>query len=248
MALRAQAPQETSSEAFLLWYTKIMSQKHERRTSESPYIDSVWQSAAMSDGTYLVTPDGSWDLIAAIKADGSRVVFITGQASRAERLDYKRGEQSVVIQFAAGAYLTSFKGAPFTDSFVTLPLADDMHFQLDGHTFAWPTFENAEELIEQMVRLGVLASDIIVKSELDGTPKAASKRSIERHFKETTGLTSKKLADIRRAQEAVRMLKGGKDPAATAADAGYYDQPHLSRSLKKLMDSLPSDVDDITQV
>ena len=232
----------------MFWYTELMSQKQERRTSDNPYIDRVWRSTALSDGTYLATPDSSWDLIAAIKADGARMVFITGQATKAERLNYKAGEQSVVIQFAAGAYLPVFKGAPFTDSFVILQLPDDMHFELAGNIFPWPTFENAEELIDEMVRLGVLANDDIVDGVLRGTPKAASKRSIERHFKTTTGLSPKKMADIRRAQEAVRMLKSGKDPSTTAVDAGYYDQPHLSKSLKKLMDSLPSDVDDINQV
>jgi hypothetical protein len=225
-----------------------MSQKHERRTSDSPYIDKVWRSKALSDGTYLATPDASWDLIAAVKADGTRVVFITGQATKAERLDYKAGEQSVVIQFTAGAYLPDFKGAPFTNNFIMLPLPDDTHFELAGHIFPWPTFENAEELIAEMVRLRALANDDIVNSVLHGTPKASSKRSIERRFKTTTGLSPKKLADIRRAQEAVRMLKSGKDPSTTAADAGYYDQPHMSKSLKKLMDSLPSDVDNINQV
>ena len=225
-----------------------MAQKHERRQSESPYIDTVWRSVALSDGSYLATPDGSWDLIAVVKADGTRMVFITGQATKAERLNYKAGEESVVIQFAAGAYLLDFKGAPFTDSFIMLPLPDDTHFELAGQVFSWPTFENAEELIADMVQRGVLANDVLVDGMLHGTPKAASKRSVERHFKTTTGLSPKKLADIRRAQEAVRMLKTGKDPSAAAAEAGYYDQPHLSKSLKRLMDSLPSDVDDINQV
>jgi len=225
-----------------------MAQKHERRTSESPYINKVWRSTALTDGTFLATPDASWELIAAVKADGARTVFITGQATKAERLDYKAGEQSVVIQFTAGVYLPDFRGAPFTNNYVVLTLPDDTHFELAGHIFPWPTFEDAEDLVDQMVRAGVLANDEIVDSVLRGTPKAASNRSVERHFKTTTGLSPKKLADIRRAQEAVRMLQAGKDPSTTAADAGYYDQPHLSKSLKKLMDSLPSDVDNIHQV
>lgn len=225
-----------------------MTQKHKRRTSDSPYIDAVWQSTALSDGTYLVTPDGSWDLIAATKANGNRIVFITGQATKPARLAYKAGEQSVVISFTAGAYLPQFTGAPFTDSYVMLPLVDDSRFELAGQVFPWPTFANAEELVGQMVERNVLANNAVVDSALKNKPKAASVRSVERHFKTTTGLTLKKLADIRRAQQAVRMLKAGKNPSVTAAETGYYDQPHLSRSLKQLMDSLPSDVDDVNQV
>jgi hypothetical protein len=158
------------------------------------------------------------------------------------------GDRSVVVSFAAGTYLPWLKGASFTDNFVMLPMVDDTHFQLAGHTFPWPTFSNIEELIGQMTKLGVLASNSIVDGILKDAPKATSKRSVERHFKATTGLTPKKLADIRRAQQAVRILKAGESPSIAAIEAGYYDQPHMSRSLKRLMDSLPSDVDDINQV
>lgn len=225
-----------------------MAQQHKRRTSESPYIDAVWQSVAISDGTYLVTPDGSWDLITALEPDGQRVTFITGQATKAQRLFYKAGQRSVVISFAAGAYLRPFRGALFAGNYSMLTMPDDLHFELGGQTFPLPTFENAEALINQMVERGIVASDEVVEGVMRGTPKAASRRSVERHFKTTTGLSPKKLADIRRAQAAVRMLKAGKDPATTAAEAGYYDQPHMSKELKRLMDSLPSDVDDISQI
>lgn len=225
-----------------------MSQRHQRRTSSSPYIDRVTQSYAVSDGTYLASPDGSWDLIFSEEADGSRIVFITGQATKSARLHYKAGQHSVVISFAAGAYLLPFHGAPFTNNYSMLTMPDRDHFALAGRLFPLPTFENAEELTTQMVKNDILASDTIVNSVMRGTPKAASKRSVERHFKATTGLSPKKMASIRRAQQAVRMLKGGASPSAVANETGYYDQPHLAKELKRLMDSHPSDVDDVTQI
>jgi methylphosphotriester-DNA--protein-cysteine methyltransferase len=154
----------------------------------------------------------------------------------------------VVISFATGAYLTPFRGAPFVGGYIMLRMPDADHFTLAGHTFPLPTFQNAEKLIDQMVEQGLLASDEVVARAMRGTPKATSTRSVQRHFKEVAGLSPKKLADIRRAQEAVRMLKNGKDPSATAVDAGYYDQPHLTKELKRLMDSSPKNVDDVTQV
>lgn len=50
---------------------------------------------------------------------------------------------------------------------------------------------------------------------------------------------------IRRAQEAVRRLQKGEKPVDAALSAGYSDQPHLAKSLKKIMGSHPSNVDDI---
>ena len=225
-----------------------MTQKHERRASPSPYIDTVRRSTSTTDGIYLVTPDGSWDLITAMKADGTRTIFVTGQSSQPNRLPYRAGESSVVISFAAGAYLTPFRGASLTDSYVLLTVHDANHFELAGHILPIPTFENAEELIGQMVYAGLLVSDAIVESVMQGNPKSASKRSIERHFKTTTGISPKKMANIRRAQHAVRLLKKGTDPSTAAMDAGYYDQPHLTKELKQLMDSSPRNVDDVNQV
>jgi methylphosphotriester-DNA--protein-cysteine methyltransferase len=129
-----------------------------------------------------------------------------------------------------------------------LTLVDSEHFELAGHIFRIPTYENAEEVVNDMVSQGVLRNDTVVQSMLQGTPKASSQRSLQRHFKTTTGLSRKKLADIRRAQDAVRRLKEGDTPADAAANAGYYDQPHLTKSLKRLMDSSPTDVDDVNQV
>lgn len=225
-----------------------MSQIHESRQSDDPYIDTVWKSKAIANGTYLVTPDGSWDLIAAEEPDGSRIAFLAGQVTKPTRLPYRAGNKSVVISFTAGAYLPYLRGAVPADSFIMLPVENNTHFKLADHTFVLPTYDNAEELVMQMVSLGVLKNDAIVEHILHGAPKAASKRSVQRHFKTTTGITHKKLADIHRAQQAVRLLKKGKDPATTASDTGYYDQPHLTKSLKHLMDSSPTAVDDINQV
>jgi hypothetical protein len=225
-----------------------MSQRRKRRESDNPYIDTIWQSEAVADGTYLVTPDGSWDLITAAKPDGTLTAFITGQATKPTRLPYKKGEKSVVISFAAGAYLPYLKRAPLRDEFIMLPVVGGQGFRLAEKTFPLPTFQNAEALVENMVRSGVLKNDGVVDGVLQGSPKAASNRTVQRHFKATTGLTRKQLEEIRRAQQAVRLLKAGQDSATTAAEAGYYDQPHLTKSLKRLMDSPPSNVDDVNQV
>jgi AraC-like DNA-binding protein len=40
-------------------------------------------------------------------------------------------------------------------------------------------------------------------------------------------------------------LQKGKKPRDVAADTGFADQPHLARSLKKIMGVKPSDIEDI---
>jgi hypothetical protein len=222
-----------------------MTQIHESRKSSSPYIETVWKSQNVTDGTYLATPDGSWDLIVLISETGKRQMMLAGQATKSSYIPYRAGTGSVVISFALGAYMPHLPGDKMVDLVEILPNFDDDHFSLAGHTFALPTFETAEELVEHMVKTGLLKNDGVVDGALNGTPKAISSRGAQRHFVHTTGMSQKRLTQIKRAQEAVTLLKQGKKPSEAAADAGYSDQPHLAKSLKQIMDSTPGNVDDI---
>lgn len=141
--------------------------------------------------------------------------------------------------------MPAYPPSKLIDSFEMLPNIDAEHFKLCGHSFAFPTFENAEELVESMIAANILFADPVVYAALAGNPKAMSSRSTQRHFAQSTGLTQKYLEQIRRAQQAVKLLHMGKAPRDVAADVGYTDQPHMARSLKKIMHAKPSDVDDI---
>lgn len=193
----------------------------------------------------MATPDGSWDLIVGIHKDGNKQMILAGQATKPAEIPYKAGTGSVVISFAPGAYMPQYPAEQLLDTVEFLPNFDDTHFMLAGHTFAFPTFENAEALVEKLVELSILKNDNVVDGELQGSPKAMSDRAKQRHFVRTTGLSQAYLRQIKRAQHAIRLLQQGKKPIEAAVEAGYTDQPHLANSLKKIMRTKPSDVDNI---
>ena len=72
-----------------------------------------------------------------------------------------------------------------------------------------------------------------------------SERSLRRAFHDTVGMSPKafaKLARFHRAVHAARDdLRGGW--GRIAVDAGYYDQAHLTRSLRKLIGATPSSIE-----
>lgn len=199
----------------------------------------------VADGVYLATPDGAWDFIVMIQADGSRSIAIAGQATKSAHVPYQAGTGGVVVSFAPNAYLPHIPGEKLVDTMEFLPNADADHFTYQGHVFDFPTFENAEEVVNEMIAEGLIFSDELIRSLQEGAPRAASTRAFQRHFLKATGLTQKQFQQIKRAQEAVVLLKEGKKPIEVAADAGYSDQPHLAKSLKKIMESKPSSVDHI---
>jgi AraC-like DNA-binding protein len=224
-----------------------MTQKHTRRSSSHPWIDTVWQTVCLSDGIYKATPDGSWDLILSVGPEGQTMVFLTGQATEPVDAPYVSGEHSVVISFAAHVFLTQDKEVRTGPAIRFLPVQGGS-FVLDGVELPLPNFLNAEQLTDMMVEANLLQSDDLVAKAFTSKPKAASKRSTQQHFKRTTGITQKDFQLIRRAQDAVRRLKAGDKPASIAADLGYADQPHMIKSIKKIMGQLPSNLGEVHKI
>lgn len=224
-----------------------MVQKHTRRQSLHPWIDTVWQTICLNDGIYRATPDGSWDLIRSVAPGGKSFVFLSGQATEPVEVPYLEGESSVVISFAAHVYLAGDKEVRTGAAIRPLEVTAE-RFLLDGIDLPLPTFQNAESLVDAMIRAGLLLSDDTVAKAFTAKPRAASRRSVQLHFKNTTGITQKDFQLIRRAQEAVRRLKDGENAAAVAIDLGYTDQPHMIKSIKKIMGALPSNLEAVHKI
>lgn len=224
-----------------------MVQKHTRRSSFHPWIETVWQTLCLSDGIYKATPDGAWDLIRSVAPGGKSMVFLTGQATEPVDVPYLEGEHSVVISFAAHVYLAGDREVRTGAAVRPLNVKDDGFF-LNDVELPLPTFLNAESLVDGMIEAGLLLSDDIVARAFTAKPKAASRRSVQQHFKNTTGITQKDFQLIRRAQEAVRRLKDNQNAAAVAIDLGYTDQPHMIKSIKKIMGALPSNLDAVHKI
>ncbi len=225
-----------------------MTQIHRRRSSGHPFVCTVWTTRNLDDGVYVSTPDGSWDLILGVDAHGDRQMLLTGHATRPALIPYAAGSSSVVISFVPWVYLDPPLLNELVDDVRPLPTVDPDHFSLLGHAFSFPTYAHAEDLVDALVDAGLLKCDDVVDDLLKGGPRAYSSRTVQRHFLQATGMTHKTFQQIYRAQTAVRLLKQGTKPAEAAADAGYTDQPHLTKSLRRIMGTTPRDVDDIHKI
>lgn len=222
-------------------------QKHTRRSSAHPWIDAVWQTVCLSSGIYKATPDGSWDLILSVDPEGKATVFLSGQATEPVNVPYQEGQHSVVISFAAHVYLKQDREVR-TGAQLRFLTVNGNNFLLDDIELPLPTFSNAEQLVDLMTANNLLQSDDVVAKAFTTKPKPASKRSVQQHFKRTTGITQKDFQLIRRAQDAVRRLKAGENAAEVAVDLGYTDQPHMIKSIKKIMGYLPTNLELIHKI
>jgi methylphosphotriester-DNA--protein-cysteine methyltransferase len=85
----------------------------------------------------------------------------------------------------------------------------------------------------------VSAREPAVAAAVQGDPQLMSRRSVQRHFLRATGITHAQFRKIERARRAVELLRNGTCILDVVDDAGYFDQAHLTRSLKYLIGQTP---------
>ena len=125
---------------------------------------------------------------------------------------------------------------------MTLPEATSRSFWLNGSAWEYPDFENAETFVKRLVHDGLIAADPSVDAALRGQSKALSILTAQRHFLQATGITHSTIRQIERARHATNLLKQGVSILDAVYEAGYFDQAHLTRSLKRLIGQTPAQI------
>jgi methylphosphotriester-DNA--protein-cysteine methyltransferase len=123
----------------------------------------------------------------------------------------------------------------FLDVETTLPGAASNSFWLKGSAWQFPDYDNVETFIDRLVREEVLVHDPVVKAVLQGQPQEMAARTVRHRFLRATGLTQLHIYQAERARRAEALLRQGVSILDTVFEAGYYDQPHLTRSLKQFI-------------
>jgi hypothetical protein len=106
-------------------------------------------------------------------------------------------------------------------------------FWLNGSAWEYPDFQNAEIFLRKLADLGLIAVDASVIDVVRNQRQVRTLRTTQRRFLQATGLTHSKICQIERARLATSLLKQGDSILDTVHNAGYYDQAHLTRSLKR---------------
>ncbi len=122
---------------------------------------------------------------------------------------------------------------------LNLPEASNKSFWFHSSTWEMPTFENADTFIGRLVRDGLLVYEPVVDAVLQGQTPDFSLRSVQYRFLHATGLTQKTVQQIERAKQSAVLLEQGASILDTVHEAGYFDQAHLTRSLKRFMGKTP---------
>jgi AraC-like DNA-binding protein len=218
-----------------------MSQYFEGRPSDSPYVEMIWRGQAGSDYFPVCPADVRWNMLLLRHNDRVKV-SIEGPLTRARPTRQPEGAEWLVIKFKLGAFMPHLPVRTLLDAEAVLPKGAHKSFWLKGATWQLPDFENVETFVSHLVRDELLLRDPLVSAVLQDQPQSMSFRTVRRRFLMATGLTPKLIQQIDRAQQAAAILAQGVPIIEAAYQAGYADQPHMTRSLKHFIGHTPAQI------
>jgi AraC-like DNA-binding protein len=213
----------------------------EDRPADSPFVSRIWRTTSAPDPEFISIAASYWQLVVWRQA-GEVHVTLRGPETAASAVPIPAGAEFTGIEFAVGAYLTGAAMAALVDRDVTFPAAGAGAFGLDGEAWEIPDYDNAEGLVQRLAREGLIAREPMVADLLQGAAPPLSQRPVERRVRRATGLTLGHIRQIERAKAAAAMLEQGASILDTVARAGYADQPHLTRSLRRFLGRTPGQI------
>src|SRR5262245_15988702 len=172
---------------------------------------------------------------------GKSTLTVRGPETKATAIDCPAEGEWLGIRFRLGTFMPQLPVANLRDrQDVNLPRATGRSFWLNGSAWEYPDFENAEAFVARLVKRSLIVRDRAVDDALRGVYSALSLRSVQRHFLQATGMTHNTFRQIQRARYATNLLKQGASILDVVHEAGFFDQAHLTRSLKRLIGQTPA--------
>ena len=220
----------------------------EERPSDSPLIEQIWRSSSTTSGPFISTANVYWMMVV-WRQRGETHVTIRGPetvATTAYALEYDFNDDETSylgIVFKPGVFMPHLPPGSVADrNDIYLPLATGKSFWLYGSAWKLPTFDNVDTFITRLTRTDMLVQDPVVTAVLQGQAAGLTPRAVQKRFNRATGISHNAFRQIERANEAARLLQQGTPILDTVYSLGYFDQPHLTRSLKRFMGQTPAQI------
>jgi hypothetical protein len=206
----------------------------ESRPSDSPHVQRVWRSRSSEVDRMTSVATASWDLVV-WEHRGEVSAAVLGPESRASPAPVPQDATFFGISFGLDAVMPHLAVDRLVDGSVELPVATRGSFWLKGAAVPIPDFDDAELFVRRLVRDGVLVRDPVVAAVRRGEPPGVCERTVQRRFLATTGLTRSAVHRIERARNAAVLIQEGVPAREVTHRLGYFDQPHLARSLTRFI-------------
>jgi len=214
----------------------------EERPSDSPFVERIWRAHSERGGSFLSIAESRCELVVT-RHQGKITLTVRGPETKATPLgDCPADGEWLGVRLKLGTFLPHLPARTLVDASVTLPGATSKSFWLGGSAWQFPDYDNADTFVGRLVRESLLLRDPVVGEALQGHFKDLSLRSVQRRFLQATGVTQSTARQIERARSATLLLQQGVSIPDTIHEADYFDQPHLTRSLKYFIGQTPAQI------
>lgn len=212
----------------------------EERRSDSPYIETVTHGYTPQSGITIRPSEEHWHMCI-VRVNGHVMPVVTGPLMTSGTVTYGAGAEILWIKFRLGVFMPHLPPKAFVDREAALPEAACESFWLHGSTWQYPNYENAETFIERLAKQEALVADPVVTAVLqERSVHDLSPRTLRHRFQHATGLTQTHIFQAERAKKATTLLKKGTPILDVIDQLGYFDQPHLTRSIKRFIGNTPA--------
>jgi len=212
----------------------------DHRESNSTFVERVWRSRSRHGGSFLSMAESSIELVFT-RLPGFTAATLRGPVSRGQLVECPADGEWLAIRFRLGAFFPLYPTARLIDhQSVDLPILAGGRFLLAGQSWEIPRYTDAEQLVARLAQAGLITLSDATDAAIGRDHAQMSRRSVQRHFRTVTGMTFSAYRQIERARHATTLLTNGSSILDAAFDAGYYDQAHLTRSLRQLIGATPA--------
>jgi hypothetical protein len=214
----------------------------EERTSDSPYVETITHGWTVSDGSTIRPAEIHWHMVFS-RHEGHVYPLVVGPLTTSGVASWGGDAEILWIKFKLGAFMPHRPTRDLLNAETLLPEAARRDsFWLHSSAWQFPDFDNVETFVDRLVRDEVLVRDPVVSAALEDQLPDTPSRTVRHRFLRATGVTQSLVRQMKRAQRAEALLRQGVPILDTVYEAGYFDQPHLTRSLKQFIGYTPAQI------
>lgn len=219
------------------WATTIF--PIENRIEPSDFVERFWRTRSVPEKAMISVAVPHWQLVFVKSSRGPTSVFARGPETKASIVEIPQDAEFLGIEFKLGTFIPALAIGTLVDIGRQLDAVSDTKLNLAGSGWEIPNFENAADFVAHLVKGGALVRDPIVEQTMLRQPVAITERSVQRRFLRATGVTYGTVRQIERAKRTAALLDAGTSILEAVEIAGYSDQAHMTRSLRRFLGKTP---------
>jgi AraC-like DNA-binding protein len=204
-------------------------------------VHAIYEARSVGGGSFISNATTQWEMVIT-KQFRKITLSLRGPETQASPAPIPEDAEFLGIIFEHGTFMPDLPGYKLVDEEIHVSETGKNSFQLFGETWQFPTFENIDTFVGRLIRKDLFDHDQLVADVLRGKTYDLSLRSIQRRFLHVTGLTYKAIQQVERARKAVELLQSGVPILDATHQAGYFDQAHLTNSLRRYYGQTPGEI------